>query len=81
MCYGFGPCACESTCYGYYGCSCNLSCYGQNPATYDYTKRDKNNCYIYWELSFAKPHYESGLQEILDRLKTAGTIAIINPLD
>jgi hypothetical protein len=48
---------------------------------YDPAKRDKNNCYIYFEGSFAKPVFETGLQEIIDRLKTAGTCAIINPLD
>lgn len=62
---------------------------------YNYAQRDKiktdltpaanheykNNIYVYEESEFAKPVYESGLQEIIDRLKTAGTIAIINPLD
>jgi len=43
--------------------------------------RDKNNIYIYREVSFAKPVWETGLQAIIDRLKTAGTIAIINPMD
>ena len=39
---------------------------------------DKNNCYIYSKDSFEKPSWESGFQEIVDRIKTAGTIAIIN---
>lgn len=51
--------------------------YVANGLTYDPTKRDRNNCYIYSKTSFEKPLVESGLQEILDRLKTAGTIAII----
>jgi len=41
--------------------------------------RDANNIYVYGLSSWSKPDYESGLQEILDRLKTAGTVAIINP--
>lgn len=45
------------------------------------TYRDKNNIYIYREGSFAKPVWETGLQDIIDRLKTAGTAAIINPMD
>jgi len=53
---------------------------GIDPNTYDPYKRDINNCYIYAELSFAKPVLESGLQDIIDRLKTAGTICIINPV-
>jgi len=43
--------------------------------------RDRNDIYIYREVSFAKPVWETGLQAIIDRLKTAGTIAIINPMD
>lgn len=55
-----------------------------SPATpvlsiYDPTKRDLNNCYIYLLGSFERPLWESGLQDIINRLKTAGTIAIINP--
>jgi hypothetical protein len=46
---------------------------------YSSTHRDKNNCYIYLKGSWEKPLWQSGLQEIIDRLKTAGTIAIINP--
>jgi hypothetical protein len=49
-----------------------------NPTT---TPRDRNNIYIYREGSFAKPVWETGLQDIIDRLKTAGTAAIINPMD
>jgi hypothetical protein len=45
------------------------------------TPRDRNNIYIYREGSFAKPIFETGLQEIIDRLKTAGTAAIVNPMD
>jgi hypothetical protein len=43
--------------------------------------RDRNDIYIYREISFAKPVWETGLQAIIDRLKTAGTICIINPMD
>jgi hypothetical protein len=51
---------------------------------YDPTKRTtlsgpKNDCYIYLVGSWEKPLWETGLQAILDRLKTAGTVAIINP--
>jgi hypothetical protein len=48
---------------------------------YSPTTRDKNNCYIYFESSFAKPTWESGLQPIIDRIKCAGTVCIINPID
>ncbi len=51
------------------------------PGIYDYTLRDKNNVYIYDLIGFEKPVWESGLQDIIDRIKTAGTIAIINPRD
>jgi hypothetical protein len=48
-------------------------------AEYDPTKRDSNNCYVYSSGSWETPLWSSGFQEIADRLKTAGTIAIINP--
>ena len=47
--------------------------------TYDPAKRDRNNCYIYSIIDFEKPEWQSGFQEIVDRLKTAGTVCIINP--
>ena len=47
-----------------------------NPAAHP--SRDRNNCYIYEDDSFAQPTWEEGFQEIVDKLKTAGTIAIIN---
>jgi hypothetical protein len=50
-------------------------------SVYDPTDRDRNNIYLARELSFAKPIWETGLQDIIDRLKTAGTAAIINPID
>ena len=46
---------------------------------YNPSNRDKNNCYVYFQSSWEKPQVETGLQEIIDRLKTAGTVAIINP--
>jgi hypothetical protein len=46
---------------------------------YSSANRDKNNIYIYRQGSWEKPLWESGLQGIIDRLKTAGTVAIINP--
>lgn len=48
-------------------------------AGYNPVNRDINNCYIYRLGSWEKPLWESGLQNIIDRLKTAGTICIINP--
>jgi len=44
-----------------------------------YGKRDIDNSYVYSGDSWARPEWESGLQGIIDRIKTAGTIAIINP--
>ena len=44
-----------------------------------YGKRDANNIYVYSSDAWAKPEWESGLQGIIDRLKTAGTVCIINP--
>jgi len=46
---------------------------------YDPGSRDANNCYIYRQSSWEKPVWETGFQEIIDRLKTAGTCAIVNP--
>jgi hypothetical protein len=46
---------------------------------YNPVKRDRNNIYIYaLESWLSKPILEVGLQAIIDRLKTAGTICIIN---
>lgn len=47
--------------------------------TYDPEDRDYNTCYVYRLSSFSRPVWESGLQEILDKLKTAGTVVLINP--
>lgn len=55
-------------------------------ATYDPTKRDiidtlpiyENNCYVYDTSVFANQGQYSGLQQIIDRNKAAGTICIIN---
>lgn len=79
-----GTCLCDAARYGAIDCYCNATCYSQVAATYNpltTPKRDLDDCYIYYEQSFAKPTVETGLQDIVDRLKTAGTIAIINPLD
>jgi hypothetical protein len=79
--YGGSPCECDQACYGDFSCSCDMTCYTEVAATYVPDNRDLNNCYVFAEGTFAKPIVESGLQQIIDRLKTAGTIAIINPLD
>lgn len=42
------------------------------------THRDTNNIYIYFGDNWERPDW-SKLQDIIDRLKTAGTICIINP--
>lgn len=60
------------------GQTCRGAYVGTN-ATYDPTLRDLNNCYIYFRDSLRKPIWQSGFQEIVDRIKTAGTICIINP--
>jgi hypothetical protein len=58
------------------GCYVGHSGTYPDPATTP--SRDKNNCYIYYFESFEKPKWQSGFQDIVDKLKTAGTIAIIN---
>lgn len=82
-CHAYIPCICDATTYGYSGCSCNAACFTESAATYNgsATLRDRHNCYIYFEGSYSKPTWESGLQDIVDRLKVAGTAAIINPID
>lgn len=63
----------------YAGQTCRGTYCGTN-ATYDPTMRDKNNCYIYSLLSYVKPSVDEIFQSIIDRLKVAGTAAIINPI-
>jgi hypothetical protein len=46
--------------------------------TYNDALRDKNNCYIYELGVFANQGQYTGLQQIIDRNKAAGTICIIN---
>lgn len=57
-------------------------CYVGHSGTYpdpsSTPSRDKNNCYVYYSESFEKPKWQSGFQEIVDKIKTAGTICIIN---
>jgi hypothetical protein len=59
----------------------NLGVIDSAISPYNPANRDKNNCYVYNSDSFAKPTWESGLQDILDHIKCAGTVAIINPLE
>ena len=58
------------------GCYVGHSGTYPDPATTP--SRDKNNCYIYYLDSFVKPKWQSGFQDIVDKIKTAGTICIVN---
>lgn len=80
-CYSYVPCICDATCYGYSPCSCDMSAHNTVSATYNPGMRDKNNCYIYLEGTFNKPLWESGLQDLIDKIKVAGTCCIINPVE
>jgi hypothetical protein len=62
-----------------YSGATNRGRYVGTNATYLPANRDRNNCYIYSLVSFEKPDWQSGFQEIVDRLKTAGTVCIVNP--
>ena len=48
-------------------------------SVYSYSTRDRNNCYVYLASSWVRPAWNIELQKIIDRVKTAGTVAIINP--